>query len=326
MRATLVFSQFVSSIGSGSPDLPWLSCRADTETSQTWVSWSVVIEARDYAEMALGAQVNSEPLWVPLDSLPHLLVAGTTGSGKSVFLRSLLWQLTKLYGDDEIDLVLIDAKGLADYLDFAEAPQFRSPNDFHSGVSGALDVLNDIVDVRLPERTRVFREYAAAALKRDAPVQVTNLRQLRADALAQGLQSPLRPLVVVIDEFAELVLAGDDRKRFEHLITRFTQVARAVGGHLIAATQRPSTDIVTGVMKSNFARVALRVQQSVDSRVILDENGAELLLGRGDSVVQIERHRPGALAGLLGHWPVQVLIANRGPAGLEGMMVATKSD
>lgn len=96
------------------------------------------------------------------------------------------------------------------------------------------------------------------------------------------IQPVAQHLVVIIDEFAELVLASDDRKRFETLITRFTQVARAVGGHLVAATQRPSTDIVTGVMKSNFARVGLRVQQSVDSRVILDENGAELLLGRGD--------------------------------------------
>ena len=244
------------------------------------------IERRDqggqYPELALGAAVDSSPVWAPLDALPHLLVAGTTGSGKSVFLRSLLWQLTSLYRPDEVDLVLIDAKGLADYLDFADAPQFHSSSDFHSGVAGGLELLQDIVEVRLPERTRIFREYASAALRRDIPTQVTNLRQLREDALAQGTHSPLRPLVVIIDEFAELVLAGNDRKRFEQLITRFTQVARAVGGHLVAATQRPSTDIVTGVMKSNFARVALRVQQAVDSRVILDENGAELLLGRGD--------------------------------------------
>lgn len=239
-------------------------------------------QSGEYPEVALGAAVDSTPLWMPLDALPHLLVAGTTGSGKSVFLRSLLWQLTKFYRSDEIDLVLIDAKGLADYLDFADAPQFRTSTDFHAGVAGSLELLQDIVEIRLPERTRVFREYASAALRRDVPAQVTNLRELRADALAQGTQPPLSPLVVIIDEFAELVLAGDDRKRFEKLVTRFTQVARAVGGHLVAATQRPSTDIVTGVMKSNFSRVALRVQQSVDSRVILDENGAELLLGRGD--------------------------------------------
>jgi S-DNA-T family DNA segregation ATPase FtsK/SpoIIIE len=111
---------------------------------------------------------------------------------------------------------------------------------------------------------------------------ITRLRDLLADAREQNATPPLRPLVVIIDEFAELVLASADRKRFETSVTRFNQIARAVGGHLVAATQRPSTDVVTGLMKSNFARIALRVQQSVDSRVILDENGAESLLGKGD--------------------------------------------
>ena len=127
-----------------------------------------------------------------------------------------------------------------------------------------------------------FRQYTAEALRRTPPVQVANLRQLLADEHGQNASSIIRPLVVVIDEFAELVLASSDRRRFETLVTRFIQVARAIGGHLIAATQRPSTDVVTGIMKSNFSRAALRVQQSVDSRVILDENGAEALLGRGD--------------------------------------------
>jgi hypothetical protein len=238
--------------------------------------------AQDYPAIALGVRSDFSPEWVSLDALPHLLTAGTTGSGKSVFLRSLLWQLTQLYRPDEVDLVLIDAKGLADYLDFSDAPQFRTSTDFHSGVDGALELLEDIVERRLPERTATFRTYAQAALSRSTRVQVTNLRQLLADAHSTGSESPLRPLVVVIDEFAELVLSTADRRRFESLVTRFLQVARAVGGHLIAATQRPSTDVVTGLMKSNFSRVALRVQQSVDSRVVLDENGAETLLGRGD--------------------------------------------
>ncbi len=236
----------------------------------------------EYPELALGAREDFTPEWAALDKLPHLLVAGTTGSGKSVFLRSLLWQLTHMYGERDLDIVLIDAKGLADYLDFADAPQFRSATDFHSGVPGALELLTDIVENRLPARSQIFTDYARQALKRPVPVQVTNLRQLLADSRVSEISTDLRPLVVVVDEFAELLMASSDRKRFETLITRFVQVARAVGGHCIAATQRPSTDVVTGLMKSNFARVALRVQQSVDSRVILDENGAENLLGRGD--------------------------------------------
>jgi DNA segregation ATPase FtsK/SpoIIIE-like protein len=235
-----------------------------------------------YAAVAIGAQINYAPLWVYLDDLPHLLIGGTTGSGKSVFLRSMLWQLTSLYGPDEIDLVLIDAKGLADYLDFVNAPHFKSESDFHLGVLGALELFERIIEEEIPRRTKIFREYAAEALKRQDARHITRLRDLLADAREQNTTAPLRPLVVIIDEFAELVLASTDRKRFETAVTRFNQIARAVGGHLIAATQRPSTDVVTGLMKSNFARVALRVQQSVDSRVILDENGAEALLGKGD--------------------------------------------
>jgi hypothetical protein len=239
-------------------------------------------ELKSYPAFALGANVDFAPEWVALDELPHLLVAGTTGSGKSIFLRSLLWQLTNLYSDAELDIVLIDAKGMADYLDFMTAPHFKAASDFHSGVAGGLELLEEIVQERLPERTRVFRELATQALQETPPVQVTTLRQLLQHASERNETVPLRPLVVIIDEFAELVFASADRRRFETAVTRFVGIARAIGGHLVAATQRPSTDVVTGVMKANFARVGLRVQQSVDSRVVLDENGAEALLGRGD--------------------------------------------
>jgi DNA segregation ATPase FtsK/SpoIIIE-like protein len=230
----------------------------------------------------LGAQITFEPLWVALDDLPHLLVGGTTGSGKSVFLRSLLWQFTHLYMPSDLDLVVIDAKGMSDYLDFSRAPHIKSGDDFHLGVDGALDLLGEIVETRLPARTRAFSSYARKALDREAPRHLTNLREVLADAARYGEEAPVRPVVVVIDEFAELVLASTDRRRFETLVTRFNQTARAVGGRLIAATQRPSADVVTGLMKSNFARLALRTQGKVDSRVILDENGAEALLGKGD--------------------------------------------
>jgi hypothetical protein len=232
--------------------------------------------------VALGAQLDFSPFVVGLDELPHLLVAGTTGSGKSVFLRSIIWQLTHAYGPAELDLVIIDAKGMADYIDFRRAPHLKSSSDYHSGVPGAVDLLAEIVDVRLPERREIFNRYAAEAIDRADPVQIANVKDMLRDAAAAGREAPLRPLVVLVDEFAELVMATADRKRFETLVTRFNQVARAIGGHLIAATQRPSTDVVTGVMKSNFARLALRVQSAVDSRVILDENGAESLMGKGD--------------------------------------------
>lgn len=235
-----------------------------------------------YPTLALGARLTFDPFWVALDTLPHLLVGGTSGSGKSVFLRSLLRQLTHLYSPDDLDLVIIDAKGMSDYLDFRSAQQIKQPGDFHLGIEGALDLLGEIVEKRLPARTEAFRGYATQALTGTPPRHITNLRELLAHAREADTIAPLRPLVIVIDEFAELVLASTDRKRFETLVTRFNQTARAVGGHLIAATQRPSTDVVTGLIKSNFARVALRTQQKIDSRVILDENGAEALLGKGD--------------------------------------------
>jgi energy-coupling factor transporter ATP-binding protein EcfA2 len=227
--------------------------------------------------LALGADLSMNPYRVELSKLPHLLVGGTTGSGKSVFLRSLLWQLTHFWSAEEVSVVIIDAKGMADYIDFADAPQVAQ---FHPSVSGALEIIQAIVDTDLPHRRDIFNAYAKEAL--DRGVRITDLVALKADAVSRGQRPPLGTLVVIVDEFAELVMGTADRKRFESLVTRFNQIARAIGGHLIAATQRPSTDIVTGVMKSNFARLALRVQSQVDSRVILDEAGAEVLQGRGD--------------------------------------------
>lgn len=242
--------------------------------------------AGDPLQVVIGTQLNFSPFSVKLDDLPHLLVAGTTGSGKSVFLRSLLWQLTHFYRPDELDLVIIDAKGMADYLDFKKAPHIKSEADFHLGVQGAVDVLADIVENRLPARRDVFNAYASEAIDREPPVQITNVSGLLRDAAERGVAAPLRPLVVFVDEFAELVVGSAERKRFEALVTRFNQIARAIGGHLIAATQRPSADVVTGVIKGNFSRLALRVRSGVDSRVILDEVGAESLLGRGDLLFQ----------------------------------------
>lgn len=227
--------------------------------------------------VALGADIDFQPYRTQLDQMPHLLVGGTTGSGKSVFLRSILWQLTNHYTPQDLEIVVIDAKGMADYIDFSKAPHVT---DFHLGAQGALALLADIVDNRLASRISVFNEYAAAALERGE--RVADVGHVIADSRTRGEEPPLRTLVVLIDEFAELSLATSDRKQFENLVTRFNQMARAIGGHLIAATQRPSTDIVPGVMKSNFARLALRVQSAVDSRVILDETGAEVLLGKGD--------------------------------------------
>ncbi|WP_190232763.1 DNA translocase FtsK [Streptomyces avicenniae] len=232
--------------------------------------------------VALGTDYDFNPFWVPLHELPHLLIAGTTGSGKSTLLRSILWQLTRMYSVDALDLVLVDAKGMGDFRDLARAPQIRQSSDYYLGADGALDLLGDIVERRVPERIETFNQYAEAAMYRPDPKNITDVVSLCEDAAAHGVDAPLRPLIVVIDEFSEIALSSSDRRRFETLVTRFVQRARAVGGHLITATQRPSVEIVPGVMKANFARLSLMVRSATDSRVILDASGAERLLPMGD--------------------------------------------
>jgi hypothetical protein len=233
-----------------------------------------------YPAVAIGAQLDFTPYWACLDRIPHLLIAGKTGSGKSVLVRSLLWQLTRLYSPDELDLVLIGPKA-ADYMDFGKAPHFKSPTDIHLRPEGALDLLKEIVENRYPKQNSVFNEYVRNAL--GDGVRISNLRELIAHEATTGKAAPLRPFVVIVDEFVELLDSSPaQRREFEALVARFSRLFRYIGGTMIAATQRPSAKSITGDIKANFRPLALRVERSVDSRVILDENGAEQLIGQGD--------------------------------------------
>lgn len=239
-----------------------------------------------YPALALGAQLDYSPYWDCLDHIPHLLIAGRTGSGKSVLIRSLLWQLTRLYEPEELDLVLIGPKA-ADYMDFTNAPHFKSRDDIHLRSDGAMDLLRHIVEVRYPQQQAAFNEYAEIAVQ--SGTRISNLRELLAHAVATGTRMPLRPFVVIIDEFVELLDATpSSRKDFEGLIARFSRLFRYIGGTMIAATQRPSAKSITGDIKANFRPLALRVERAIDSRVILDENGAEQLIGQGDSLYKAD--------------------------------------
>lgn len=239
-----------------------------------------------YPALAVGAGIDFAPYWQCLDDIPHLLVAGKTGSGKSVLIRSLLWQLTRLYEPSELELVLIGPKA-ADFMDFADAPHFRSPSDVHLRAEGAIDLLRDIVEVRYAERQATFDSYALKAMREGN--RVSNLRELMRHAQGKGEQPPLRPFVVIIDEFVELLDSSPSgRKEFETLIARFSRLFRYIGGSMIAATQRPSVKSITGDIKANFRPLALRVERSVDSRVILDANGAEQLVGMGDCLYKAD--------------------------------------
>ncbi len=211
--------------------------------------------------LALGKTISGEPYVADLARMPHLLLAGSTGSGKSVCLNCLLTSLIFRLHPDEIRFILIDPKRLElsvyDGLPHLEKPVVTEMKD-------AEKMLSDAV-IEMEER---YRTLARAGVRSIAEY---NARE----------KEILPYLVIVVDELADLMMSG--LSRVESLITRLAQMARAVGIHLILATQRPSVDVITGLIKANFStRIAFQTASKVDSRTILDANGAEKLLGRGD--------------------------------------------
>lgn len=216
--------------------------------------------------IALGRDVSGNPLVADLARMPHLLVAGTTGSGKSVCLISIAACLAMNNTPEELRLVMIDSK-MVELIRFNGLPHLYGKVE--TDVQRILGVLRWVV-VEMEHRYQLLE----AAKARDIDTYNRRL-QRRKDA------QPLPRIVVIIDELADLMMSAPDQT--EHNLVRLAQMARATGIHLVVATQRPSTDVVTGLIKANFpARIAFAVASSVDSRVILDTPGAENLLGRGD--------------------------------------------
>ncbi|MFG3307620.1 FtsK/SpoIIIE domain-containing protein [Streptomyces wuyuanensis] len=215
----------------------------------------------------LGADIEGNPVTVDLSSAdsPHLLVAGTTGSGKSVALETILKGLIR-YDKSSLRLRLVDPKG-TELVDFEDDPHL-------DGVIGmdaadAIAILEETVEemaVRYKDmkeiRTRKLVEYNAKVDEADRKPWI----------------------VIVLDEYADLTSDPEEKKQIEALLKRLTQKARAAGIHVIAATQRPSADVISTTIRSNFpAQLALRVKTATDSRIILDETGAEALAGQGDA-------------------------------------------
>lgn len=216
--------------------------------------------------MALGRDVSGQPVVADLARMPHLLIAGATGSGKSVCITSLAACLAMNNPPEDLRMVMIDSK-MVELLRFNGLPHLYGKVE--TNVQRILGVLRWVV-VEMEHRYRLLE----AAHARD--LQTYNRRMARKK---DGM--PLPRIVVLIDELADLMMSAPDQT--EHNLVRLAQMARATGIHLIVATQRPSTDVVTGLIKANFpARLAFAVASSVDSRVILDTTGAESLLGRGD--------------------------------------------
>jgi S-DNA-T family DNA segregation ATPase FtsK/SpoIIIE len=224
---------------------------------------------RKTLSVALGRDVSGHPAAADISALPHLLIAGTTGSGKSVCVNSILTALLAYNTPDDLRLILVDPKRV-ELTNYNGIPHLLAPVVVEmERVIGALQWMTREMDKR-------YHEFAQSGAR--------NIQDYNARMKTQGGKK-LPYLVVVIDELADLMMLAPDET--ERTITRLAQLARATGIHLILATQRPSVDVVTGIIKANFpARIAFAVASNTDSRVILDQPGAERLLGRGDMLYQ----------------------------------------
>jgi DNA segregation ATPase FtsK/SpoIIIE, S-DNA-T family len=233
------------------------------------VESEVFTRSKSSLRFALGKDVAGHPKVTALDSMPHLLIAGTTGSGKSVCVNSILSCLLLNNTPDDLRLVLVDPKRV-ELTGYNGIPHLLAPVVVETErVIGALQWMTREMDNR-------YHKFAEVGARN---IQDFNLRA----ANQGGKKLPF--LLVVIDELADLMMIAPDET--ERTITRLAQLARATGIHMILATQRPSVDVVTGLIKANFpARIAFAVASNTDSRVILDQPGAERLLGRGDMLFQ----------------------------------------
>ena len=232
--------------------------------------------------LALGKDIHGEPVVDDLRAMPHLLIAGTTGSGKSVSINALLTSILFKARPDQVKLILIDPKMVElevyENLPHLITPIITEPKKAANALKWAVGVMEDrfqtLSDVG---QVRNAEQYNAAIKD---PETVARVRADHPDDPDLKLE-PMPLIVIVIDELADLMMTAP--KEVEEAVVRLAQKARAVGIHLVVATQRPSVDVLTGVIKANLpARIAFKVSSKIDSRVILDGNGAERLLGRGD--------------------------------------------
>lgn len=233
---------------------------------------SEIIDSKEFKgdfriPFALGKEISGENIVFDLVNSPHLLIAGATGAGKSVCVNSLIASIIFSKSPDEVKLIMIDPK-IVELKLFNDIPHLLTP--VITDVKRALEALRWCLDEM--ERRYVLLDNL---LVRDISSYNKKIKD-------ENLNLMILPyLVIIIDEFADLILSA--RKDLENLISRLAAMARAVGIHLVLATQRPSVDVITGVIKANFpSRISFMVASSMDSRIILGSSGAEKLLGKGD--------------------------------------------
>jgi S-DNA-T family DNA segregation ATPase FtsK/SpoIIIE len=217
---------------------------------------------------ALGKTISGKPIVSAIEKMPHLLIAGATGSGKSVCINTIIMSIVYHARPDEVKLVLIDPKvvelSVYNGIPHLIVPVVTQPKKAAAAMQWAVD--------EMEKRYELFSKFQV----RD----ITSYRE-KARQDAMGEMEPLPYIVIVIDELADLMMVADHE--VENYIARLAQMARACGIHLIVATQRPSVDVTTGTIKANIpSRISFQVSSQIDSRTILDTGGAEKLLGKGD--------------------------------------------
>ncbi|MFA7277920.1 MAG: DNA translocase FtsK 4TM domain-containing protein [Candidatus Gracilibacteria bacterium] len=248
---------------------------------RTAVHLREILESKEFAEVdsnlrfPIGRDVSGKPVIGDLASMPHLLIAGSTGSGKSVGMNALLMSLIYQNGPDDLKLIMIDPK--------------RVELDLYNGIPHLLTPV-----ITEPEKAAIALRWAVAEMTRRYKLLSVARQRNIADYMAalgpDDVGERLPKIVIVIDELADLMMTA--KSEVEASICRIAQMARAVGIHLVIATQRPSVDVITGLIKANIpSRISFAVSSSIDSRTILDAIGAEDLLGRGDML-----YLPGGMA------------------------------
>ena len=242
-----------------------------------------IIEASEFTNspskltLAMGRDLHGRIRVTDLAAMPHLLIAGSTGTGKSVFINALMMSILYKASPEDVKMVLVDPKrlelNLYENIPHLIAPVVTDPKIASNVLRNATKEMENRLKLLAQRGVRNIEQYNRTFQKAQSLSLFDNVEESE--------HKPLPYLVIVIDELADLMMV--DTNNVEESITRLAQMARAVGIHLILATQRPSVDVITGLIKANFpARISFRVASKVDSRTILDSNGSESLLGKGD--------------------------------------------
>ena len=223
-------------------------------------------ENKNKITINIGKTEENETYKISIDELPHLLIGGTTGSGKSVFINDLILSIVCNYSPKKVRLCLVDPKKV-------ELNQFDKLPHLLTSIKTEVEEVNELLNWLIDEMMIRYEKLKKANCK-----NITEYNQNNDDKMCK--------IICIIDELADLMLK--DKKNIETKICKLAQLSRAAGIHLIIATQRPSTDVITGLIKANFpSRICFKVASQYDSRTILQKKGAELLAGSGDCLVHL---------------------------------------